>query len=260
MKIRKYVFLLLSLIIMAAGCGSDDDKKSSRIQEADTTGETPIPPENEEPISEGYTDDFRADCNFVDNGTNPFFNLTPGRVTTFRNEEDDEEVIISVLSETQEIFLPGREEPIVTRIVEERESAGDRVVEISRNFFAICEQTNDVFYFGEDVQIFEEDGTITNNGEWRAGVNDARPGIIMPGTFFLGSKYFQEVAPEVALDRAEHTDSNLEQETQAGNFTGCVEVTETTPLEPEEESIKIYCPEVGLVDDDGLRLIQVTNP
>jgi hypothetical protein len=40
-------------------------------------------------------------------------------------------------------------------------------------------------------------------------------------------------------------------------FRNCVEVTETTPLEPGEESFKTYCPGVGLVRDDDLELMAV---
>lgn len=260
MKFNISLFLLMSLFIVAVGCGGDDDDNSSMAQaeETNTTGGTQQPPQSEEPISEGYTDDFRTDCTFANTGVNPFFNLTPGRVTTFRNEEDKEDIVITVLNETQEITLPNVETPVVTRIVEERETVDGRLAEVSRNFFAICQKTNDVFYFGEDVQIFEEDGSVSNEGQWRAGVNEARAGIIMPGTFLLGAKYFQEVAPDVALDRAEHTDDNLTENTEAGTFTGCVEITETTPLEPGK-SVKVYCPGVGLVDDDGSRLIQVTE-
>jgi hypothetical protein len=50
----------------------------------------------------------------------------------------------------------------------------------------------------------------------------------------------------------------LELEVPAGVFRGCVEVTETTPLEPGEEAPKNYCPGVGFVrDDEGLELIAV---
>jgi hypothetical protein len=38
-----------------------------------------------------------------------------------------------------------------------------------------------------------------------------------------------------------------------------VEVTETTPLEPDSESVKIYCPEVGLVVDDVFELVSYGN-
>jgi hypothetical protein len=80
--------------------------------------------------------------------------------------------------------------------------------------------------------------------------------MIMPGTFLLGSRYFQEQAPDVAMDRAEHVEMGLQVNTQAGTFDGCVKVLETTPLEPGAESEKIYCPGVGLVVDDVVQLVE----
>jgi hypothetical protein len=80
--------------------------------------------------------------------------------------------------------------------------------------------------------------------------------MIMPGTFLLGSRYFQEQADGAALDRAEYVEMGLEVTTTAGTFEQCVRVVETTPLEPGSESEKIYCPEVGLVVDDELELVE----
>jgi len=115
-------------------------------------------------------------------------------------------------------------------------------------------------HFGEDVDIYEEDGTITHEGAWRAGEPDedglAEPGLIMPGTFLLGSRYYQELAGGIALDRAEHVEMGIEITTEAGTFADCVRVVETTPLEPGSESEKIYCPEVGLVVDDIVELVE----
>jgi hypothetical protein len=165
-------------------------------------------------------------------------------------------VVITVLRETRNIFVPGIG-MVRTRVVEERHTTNGDLVELSKNFFAICDKTNDVFYFGEEVDIFNEDGTITHEGAWLAGVDDALPGLIMPGTFLLGSRYFQEVAPGVALDRAEHVEMGLRVRTAVDTYEDCVKVLETTPLEPGEESVKIYCPGVGLVQDDELRLVDV---
>jgi hypothetical protein len=78
----------------------------------------------------------------------------------------------------------------------------------------------------------------------------------MPGTLLLGSRYFQEIAEGTAMDQAEHTAMGLEVTVPAGTFTDCVEVTETTPLEPGAVSEKIYCPEVGLVIDDVIELVE----
>ncbi|MBI1880430.1 MAG: hypothetical protein HYR94_19810 [Chloroflexi bacterium] len=96
---------------------------------------------------------------------------------------------------------------------------------------------------------------MSHEGAWRAGEAGATPGIIMPGTFLLGSRYFQEQAPDVAMDRAEHVAMGLDVNVPAGTFADCVEVIETTPLEPGSESIKRYCPGVGLVFDNGVDLV-----
>jgi hypothetical protein len=100
---------------------------------------------------------------------------------------------------------------------------------------------------------------VSHDGAWLAGKNGAKPGIIMPGTVLLGSRYFQEVAPGVALDQAEHTAMGLHVSVPAGNFSGCLEATETTPLEPGSESTKVYCPDVGLVIDGDLELSEIVE-
>ena len=209
-----------------------------------------------------FTTEFRLeDCRFKAKGANPYFILEPGYQLVFEAEEEGEtlRLVITVLRETETIFLPdvGR---VKTRVVEERESVDGELVEVSRNFFALCEKTNDVFYFGEEADIFNPDGTISHEGSWRAGEPDdeglAEPGMMMPGTFLLGSRYFQEQADGVAMDRAEHVEMGLEVTTEAGTFEQCVEVQETTPLEPGAESVKIYCPGVGLVVDNEVELAE----
>ena len=40
-------------------------------------------------------------------------------------------------------------------------------------------------------------------GSWEAGVDGARPGLIMPGTPAHGARYFQEIADRMAVDRGE---------------------------------------------------------
>jgi hypothetical protein len=148
---------------------------------------------------------------------------------------------------------------VTTRVVEEREFEDGEPIEVSRNFFALCEKTNDVYYFGEDVDIYEDGEVVSHDGAWLAGRNGAKPGIVMPGTFLLGSRYFQEIAPGVAQDRAENVAMGFKVETPAGRFSQCVEVTETSPLEPGAESTKVYCPGVGLVRDNDLELVEISD-
>jgi hypothetical protein len=212
--------------------------------------------QNGEPI---FTTDFRLeDCRFTTKGMNPYFFLKPGYQLVLEGEEDGEEIllVITVLNKRERIDL--REEGIgkvKTRIVEEREWVDGELAEISRNFFARCKQANAIFYFGEDVDIYENGEIVSHEGAWRAGEDGALPGLFMPGTFLLGSRYLQELAPEVAMDRAENVDMGLTIVTPAGTFENCVEVFETTPLDPDEESTKRYCPGIGLVFDDGVELV-----
>lgn len=201
-------------------------------------------------------------CDFSSTGGNAYFRLKPNRQHYLSNVrcvaagdcEELEEVWITVLPETRlvKFFHGSKELSVRTRVVQEFETADGEVDEISYNFFANCAPMNDVYYFGEEV--FDGEGNPEDDA-WLAGQDGARPGLIMPDrAFLLGSKYYQEIAP-VAKDRAEHTALGLEIEVPAGVFRGCVEITETSPLEPGEESIKVYCPNVGLVIDEELELI-----
>jgi hypothetical protein len=202
-----------------------------------------------------FTTDFRiGNCTFSNKGRNAYFSLNPGDRLVL--SDGSESVEITVLKDRRRIHFTtadGKKISVSTRVVEELHTENGAVVEISRNFFARCKETNDIFYFGEDVF------PASIGGAWLAGVDGALPGIIMPGTFLLGSRYFQEIAPQVALDRAEHVRMGLEitvRTTPEKTFKDCVEVRETTPLEPGSQSIKRYCPGVGLVFDDGLELIE----
>lgn len=203
-----------------------------------------------------FTTDFMLQqCQFSARGQNPYFSLEPGRQLILAGDDDGERIRlkVTVLPETEVV------DGVTTRVVEERESVNGELVEVSRNFFARCRPTNDIVYFGEDVDIYENGQIISHDGAWRAGMDNAQAGIIMPGRFLLGARYVQEQAPGVAEDRAQHVAMGLTMQTPAGTFTDCVKVRETTPLEPTSKSIKIYCPGVGLTVDDKVSLIAVRN-
>ena len=78
----------------------------------------------------------------------------------------------------------------------------------------------------------------------------------MPGIVLLGSRYFQEVAPDVALDRTEIVSMNSVINTPAGKFVNSLQVKETTPMEPTAVEYKFYAAGIGLVKDDTLNLVK----
>src|SRR3954471_8731762 len=62
-------------------------------------------------------------------GRNPWFILEPGYALTFEHER--ERLVITVLAQTRVV------DGVETRVVEERETNAGKLVEISRNFYAI---------------------------------------------------------------------------------------------------------------------------
>ena len=198
-----------------------------------------------------YTASFRAeDCTFSSAGRNPFFILEPNYQLVLAGGDATEaaEVIITVLNETRQVN--GTE----TRVIEERESIDGELVEISRNYFAICEETNSVFYFGEEVDDYDNGNIISHEGAWLAGEDANRAGVIMPGTILLGARYYQEIAPNVALDRAEMIDTGEVIQTPSGDFSDTLITRETTPLEPDVAELKYYAAGIGLIQEEDLML------
>ena len=201
-----------------------------------------------------YTDEFGIEeCTFMSTGDNKFFPLAPGLESTLVGDEDgvEIEVVIEILEETKMV------DGVETRVLVENESEDGELVEISRNYFAQCMETGDVYYFGEDVDDYEDGVIVGHGGEWLAGTDGARAGIFMPGTAVAGARYFQEIAPGVALDRAEHLATGVDVETEVGDFEGCLVVRDSSALTPGEPGdIKVYCPGVGLVIDEDIEIVE----
>lgn len=210
-----------------------------------------------------FTTDFRLeDCTWSAWGRqNPYVSLRPGRQLVLEGEEDgtDLRVEITVLRQVETIsFHTANGVPltVVARVIEEREFEDGEIVEVSRNFFARCVETSDIFYFGEEVDIYEDGEIVDHHGAWRAGEDGALPGLIMPATFLLGARYFQEMAPGVAEDRAENVAMGLNVTVPAGSFSDCVRVDDSNALSPGRPDVKVYCPGVGQVRDEALRLVE----
>lgn len=201
----------------------------------------------DKPGSSGWQDTFEiGKCELVTQGKNTHFVLEPGFQLVL--EGGDAKLHITVLDETKIV------DGVTTRVVEEREWKKGELYEVSRNYFAMCKQTKDVFYFGEDVDFYENGKVVKNDGSWHAGVNGNRAGLLMPGTPKLKMKYYQEIAPKVAMDRAEIMSLNETCKTPAGTFPKCLKVKEGTALNPIEIEYKYYAPGIGLVRDVDLRL------
>src|SRR5215510_198596 len=82
-------------------------------------------------------------------GSNPYFNLTPGYQLSYRHGKESD--VVTVLNETKLI------DGVVSRAVEDREFNGeDKLVERTLDYYAIDSTTNDVYYMGEEVDVYDK--------------------------------------------------------------------------------------------------------
>ncbi|MHC4606775.1 MAG: PepSY domain-containing protein [Planctomycetota bacterium] len=200
-----------------------------------------------------YTDRFSVDKSELGpTGRSPYFILEPGYCLVLEGMEGDTKIqlIITILDETKVV------DGVTTRVLEERESEDGELVEISRNFVAISNRTTDVYYFGEEVDMYKDGKVVSHEGEWLSGEDGAVFGLLMPANPLLGSKYYQEVAPGAAMDRAKIESLTDTVKTPAGTFEDCVRVRETTPLEPGVKEYKWHRKGIGLIQDAGLKLVR----
>jgi hypothetical protein len=172
---------------------------------------------------------------------NPYLPFSVGLIHVLTDATS--KVQMSVLNQTEVVA------GVTTRVVEEREWENGHLSEISRNFF-VQAPDGTVCYYGEDVDEYQGGQIVGHRGAWRAGVGQNKLGIIMPAHPVVGQTYYQEVAPGVAEDRAEHVAIETSYTTPAGTFNDVLLVAETPP------STKRYARGIGLIFDDGMVLTQ----
>ena len=200
---------------------------------------------------------------FVPRVTNTFFPLVPG--TTFEYEGETEEgvetVIVEVLEETRTIMGIG------ATVVRDRVFLDGELIEDTFDWFA-QQSTGDVWYLGEDSKEIEDGEVVSTEGSWEAGVDGAKPGIIMWGdpAAHLDEVYRQEYYPGVAEDEATVIGVDETVEVPYGSFTACIRTEDRNPLEPGAVEHKVYCPGVGLTlegpaeGSERFELVEVTGP
>jgi len=167
-------------------------------------------------------------------------------------------VLIEEMNNSSSPFLEKRKGSITSR----RACRGTRdesrkLVEVSRNFFAISKRTNNVYYFGEEVDMYKR-GKITSHEGCLDGRRRRRQiWLDNAGTGAPESEVtFRSFAPKVAMDRAEIVSLNEMLKVPAGAFNDCLKIEETTPLERGVKEYKYYASGIGLIQDGKLKLVR----
>ncbi|WP_282604579.1 PEP-CTERM sorting domain-containing protein [Pelagibius sp. Alg239-R121] len=183
---------------------------------------------------------------------NTYFPILGKKTRFFEGEkEEDGETIV----ERFELTPFGKGPTILgveTTILLDRAYEDGMIVEETFDFYA-QDIIGNVWYFGEDVTnfVYDDDGNLigTNSASsWRAGVNGAFPGFIMPADLTIGFNYYQEfAAADEALDQATTISLGGIIDLDIGAFENVLQVFETSELSPDAREFKYYAPGLGLV-------------
>ena len=183
---------------------------------------------------------------------NPFYPLVPGTVRTYQADVRDPDTgettrevnPVAVTSQTRTIA------GVTAHVVRDRSFEDGVLAEDTLDYFAQDKQGN-VWYLGEDTKAFEydDDGNLMSTstaGSWRAGVDGAKPGFIMPAAHTVGFNYYQEFAPASdALDQAQIVSLSESVTLPVGSFDNVLKTRETSEAEPGVVEFKFYAAGVG---------------
>jgi hypothetical protein len=167
-------------------------------------------------------------ANFVagDPIDNPYLPLNPGTTFIYRGEIDGGLEVDRFTITDKTVVIMGvtcvEAKDVVTVDGELRESTTEWFSQ---------DKSGNVWYFGEATKEFEDDGTISTEGSWKAGVHGALPGILMLAHPRVGVTYNQEDAPGVAEDQATVLSLNASASVDYHSFSSLLKTKEVNPLE-----------------------------
>jgi hypothetical protein len=189
---------------------------------------------------------------------NPFLPWVPG--TTFVYEGGGEHIEVTVTADTRMVM------GVDTVVVRDTVTVKGKVTEDTADWYA-QDRAGNVWYFGEATISFEDDPAGDPAGSWEAGVDGARPGIVMLADPRGGDVYRQEFLKGQAEDLAlvRRLDGTIK--VRAGSYDGLLVTEEWTPLEPNTVEYKYYARGVGNVAErvvvgghDLVELVEVRQP
>jgi len=218
---KTHIVILTLTILLAIGCGDGNNK-------GDESGDSYNP--------------VIDPANFVADIDNTYLPMTPGTTYIYKSESDGEtEDITVVITHDTKVILG-----VTCIVVRDTATSDGEVTEDTFDWYAQDKDGN-VWYFGEDTKSYEDGEVVSTEGSWEAGVDGAKPGIVMEGNPQVGDSYRQEYYKDHAEDMSEILEMGVSVTVPYGSFQNCVKTKDWSPLEPDVVEHKTFCPEVGQV-------------
>lgn len=183
---------------------------------------------------------------FTGVSTNPYMPLVPGTTFVYEKQTSEglETITYTITSETKSIL------GVQCFVVHDVVDVDGEVVEDTFDWFAEDVDGN-VWYFGELSFEYEGGELVGLEGSWTAGVDSAKPGIVMFAAPIVGEAYRQEFLLGEAEDVAAALDLGASVSVPYGSFGSCLQTEDYTPIEPGHLEHKYYAPGIGLVLEEN---------
>jgi hypothetical protein len=150
-------------------------------------------------------------------------------------------------------------------VVRDTITSRGKPVERTFDWYAQDKRGN-VWYFGENSNDYRHGHWVKSDGSWEAGVDGAKPGIMMEAHPKRGDSYRQEYYRGHAEDQAKVLGDGGAVTVPYRSFQHTIATKETTRLEPGIVEKKWYAPGVGEVKSqdvkgskEGFQLVKVTH-
>jgi hypothetical protein len=237
-QITLWSAIIASVLVLMAGCTnapSSQEHKGSTQEKASTQEH------------KAYTPHINP-AQFTTKIDNEYLPLKPG--TTFVYEGGQERDEMRVTHSTKMVM------GVECVVVDDRAWEEGKLIEKTYDWFT-QDKEGSVWYFGEDTKEYKNGKVVSTKGSWEAGVDGAKPGIIMQAEPKVGQSYRQEYYPGEAEDMAKVQSLNESVTVPYGSFDHVLETKEWTPLEPSYDEHKYYARGVGQVYGGGSELVDV---
>jgi len=183
-------------------------------------------------------------ANFVAAVDNRYFPLKPGTAFHYNGFKGKTPQIDDMVVTRQTIRILG----VTCTVVRDTVSQHGKPLERTFDWYAQDKQGN-VWYMGEDARELQNGRFVRASDSWKAGVNGAKPGIIMRGNPKPNEVYRQEYyLPGGALDQGRVLGLGVSVKVPYGTFTKSLATIEWSPVEPQFEK-KYYVSGIGEVKE-----------